>query len=93
MQKEISSELRRIRARVLARIDGDEMQDSEDDGVIDAEAGAEPSADADAQVKVEVGAGAETDVLITGTATAVPATDQVAAVGEMAIKKGNGCEG
>jgi hypothetical protein len=60
VQSVISSELKRVRARVLARIDGDEVQESEDDAVIDAEAGAQ----------------AEAEVVIAETATAVPATDQ-----------------
>jgi hypothetical protein len=41
MQSVISSELKSVRARVLARIDGDEMQDSGDDTEAGAEAGAE----------------------------------------------------
>lgn len=43
IQSVISRELKRVRARVLAQIDGDEVQDSEDD--IDAEAGAEAEAE------------------------------------------------
>jgi hypothetical protein len=60
----------------LAQIDGDEVQDSEDD--IDAEAGAEADADVGAEVRAEVGleAEAEAEVVIAETATAVPATDQ-----------------
>ena len=64
-QSAISSELRRVRARVLAQIDGDDVQDDEDDAVIDAEAA---EADADAEVKPEAVVEAET--------TTVPATDQ-----------------
>lgn len=41
VQSVISSELKRVRARVLAQLDGDEVQDGEDDAVIDAEADAE----------------------------------------------------
>ncbi|KAN0113620.1 hypothetical protein V8E52_007546 [Russula decolorans] len=70
IQSVISRELRRVRARVLARIDGDEVQDSEDD----ADADADP--DADAEVSAGVGAGAEAEVVMAETATAVPATDQ-----------------
>lgn len=64
IQSVISRELKRVRARVLAEIDGDEVQGGEDDPIIDAEAGADADADADVEVAV-----AE-------TATAVPATDQ-----------------
>jgi hypothetical protein len=81
-QRVISRELNRVRARVLAQIDGDEVQDNEDDAVVDAEAGAEADADAEvrAEVEVEVEAEAEAEaeakVVIAETATAVPATDQ-----------------
>ena len=64
-QSVISGELKRVRARVLAQIDGDEVHGSEDDAVADAEAGAEVGA-------VAV---AEAEVVITETATAVPAAD------------------
>jgi hypothetical protein len=43
IQSVISRDLKRVRARVLAQIDGDEVQDSEDD--VDAEAGAEAEAE------------------------------------------------
>ena len=72
IQSVISRELKRIRARVLAQIDGDEMQDSEDD--------ADADADADAEVSAEVAAGAEAEVVMAETATAVPASDQGDAV-------------
>jgi hypothetical protein len=74
IQSAISRELRRVRARVLAQIDGDEVQDSEDD----IDAGAGPDADVGAEVRAEVGleAEAEAEVVIAETATAVPATDQ-----------------
>jgi hypothetical protein len=86
IQSVISRELKRVRARVLAQIDGDEIQDGEDDAVIDAEAGAEADADADAEVGAEAGAGAEAkaevgaeaeaeaEVVIAEAATALPAT-------------------
>jgi len=60
IQSVTSRELRRVRARVLAQIDGDEVQDSEDDAVIDADADAEVGAEAEAEAE----------------ATVVPATDQ-----------------
>jgi hypothetical protein len=47
VQSVISSELKRVRARVLAQIDGDELQDSEDDAVID-EVGGGAEAEAEA---------------------------------------------
>jgi hypothetical protein len=62
IQSVISRELKRVRARVLAEIDGDEVQNSEDDAVIDADS--------------EAGAEADAEVAIAETATAVPATDQ-----------------
>lgn len=37
-QSVISRELRRVRARVLAEINGDELEDPDDDAVIDADA-------------------------------------------------------
>jgi hypothetical protein len=42
-QSVITAELKRVRARVLARIDGDEVQETENSGdaIIDAEAGAD----------------------------------------------------
>src|SRR6266852_2284402 len=61
VQSVITSELKRVRARVLARIDGDEVQDDEDDAVID---------------EVGGGAEAEAEVVIAETATAVLVTDQ-----------------
>ncbi len=63
-QSVISRELRRVRARVLSQIDGDEVQDTEDD------------ADVDAEAEVEAEAEAEAEVVIAETATVVPATDQ-----------------
>jgi hypothetical protein len=67
VQSVISNELRRVRARVLAQIDGDDLLESDEDVVADG--------DAEVQPEPEVGAGAE--VVVAGTATAaVPASDQ-----------------
>lgn len=66
IQSVISRELKRVRAGVLAKIDEDEVQDSEDDPIIDAEAGAD----------------AGVEVAVAETATAVPATDQGGNTGE-----------
>lgn len=70
-QSVISRELKRVRAHVLTQIDGGDVQDSEDEAVIDAEAGADTGAEVGAEEPQ-----AEAEVVITETATAVPATDQ-----------------
>ena len=63
-QSVISRELRRVRARVLAQISGDEVEDTED-AVIDAEAEAEAKPEADVDV----------DAVKSEVVTPVPATD------------------